>query len=459
MQTLRGHGKLTVTLRTLERRAAQRPVRRRRAGRAARAHPAARHAPRRRRQRRRRGARRTATGTAPTCPRPTSAARPACSTASRWSAPARVADRLWARHAISVLGLDAPAVEGAGQHRHPAARAPRSPCASRRAPTPCARWTPSSAHLREHTPVGRAARDRGRARVDADRAAGARRPPSARWSRPTASPWRGWAAAARSRSSPSCATPTRTPRSCSGARRTPTSRRSTPPTSPSTSARSTQIALAEALLLQELAADRARSARQDVELGAARTRARPGAPVTARSDRWMPAARSAQRLTTMPSPGAKRVLVPTDRHRSRDASVAATSASVSRGDATGAPAAARRRPTVERDRDRRRRGRTRARRAAHLERRGRRRGEVAARRRAAAAGRARAARPGRRAARRRSATRSPYGSHGSPVLNARVASHCIGVRAGSRPTSRTRARRVRTRSARDRTSRMPISSP
>src|SRR5690349_8531273 len=37
--------------------------------------------------------------------------------------PGSVADRLWARHAISVLGLDAPAVEGAGNIVIPSARA------------------------------------------------------------------------------------------------------------------------------------------------------------------------------------------------------------------------------------------------------------------------------------------------------------------------------------------------
>ena len=100
--------------------------------------------------------------------------------------------------------------------------------------------------------VGRADRDRGRAGVDADRAAAARTPPSAR-SRPrTASRSRGWAAAARSRSWRGCATPTRRRRSCCGARRTPTWRGSTPPTSRSTSTRWRKIALAEALLLEQL---------------------------------------------------------------------------------------------------------------------------------------------------------------------------------------------------------------
>ena len=82
-ESLRGHGKLTVTVRTLTRRAALRAVRRRRAGRAARAHARAGHAARRRRHGRRRRACRSSTGRAPTCRRPTSAARPACSTASR----------------------------------------------------------------------------------------------------------------------------------------------------------------------------------------------------------------------------------------------------------------------------------------------------------------------------------------------------------------------------------------
>ena len=65
-------------------------------------------------------------------------------------------------------------------------------------------------HLRAARAVGRAARDRGRAGLDADRAAAAPTPPSARSRPPTASRSRGWAAAARSRSSPGCATPTRT---------------------------------------------------------------------------------------------------------------------------------------------------------------------------------------------------------------------------------------------------------
>ena len=64
-------------------RPAQRPVRRCRAGRAAGAHADAGDAARRRRRGRGRRACRTATGTAPSCPRRTSAARPACSTASR----------------------------------------------------------------------------------------------------------------------------------------------------------------------------------------------------------------------------------------------------------------------------------------------------------------------------------------------------------------------------------------
>ena len=175
-QTLRGHGKLTVTLRTLERRPAQRPLRRRRAGRAARADPPDRHAARRRRQRRRRGPRRTATGTAPSWPpRPTSAARPACSTACSWSARATSATACGRATRSRVLGLDAPAVEGAGnivipqrprqgRRARPAGRRPGG-----------ARWTAVERHLRAHAPWGAQARDRGRAGVDPDRAAGARR--------------------------------------------------------------------------------------------------------------------------------------------------------------------------------------------------------------------------------------------------------------------------------------------
>ena len=166
-----------------------------------------------------------------------------------------IGDRVWARHAISVLGLDAPAVDGAGNIVIPHARAkiavrvppgadPVALDGGRRAPRPRARA------------VGRADRDRGRAGVDADRAAGARSRRDARSSRPSASRWPGWAAAARSRSWPSCATPTRTRRSCSGARRTQTSPASTPPTSRSDLARSSGIALAEALLLRELSSGR-----------------------------------------------------------------------------------------------------------------------------------------------------------------------------------------------------------
>ena len=66
----------------------------------------------------------------------------------------QISDRLWARHAISVLGLDAPAGRRRGQHRDPAARGPRSPCASRPARTPCARWRPCERHLRAHAPWG-----------------------------------------------------------------------------------------------------------------------------------------------------------------------------------------------------------------------------------------------------------------------------------------------------------------
>ena len=98
-------------------------------------------------------------------------------------------------------------------------------------------------HIRAHVPWG------AQLEIEVEPAstpialAGADAAAARRSSRPSASPSRGWAAAARSRSWPSCARPTRTRRSCSGARRTPTSPASTPPTSRSTSARSTRIAL------------------------------------------------------------------------------------------------------------------------------------------------------------------------------------------------------------------------
>ena len=64
-----------------------------------------------------------------------------------------VADRLWARHAISVLGLDAPAVEGAGNIVIPAARAKvavRVPPGA----DPVASMDAVERHLRAHTPWG-----------------------------------------------------------------------------------------------------------------------------------------------------------------------------------------------------------------------------------------------------------------------------------------------------------------
>lgn len=64
-----------------------------------------------------------------------------------------VADRLWGRHAISVLGLDAPAVEGAGNIVIPAARAKvavRVPPGA----DPVASMEAVERHLRRHTPWG-----------------------------------------------------------------------------------------------------------------------------------------------------------------------------------------------------------------------------------------------------------------------------------------------------------------
>ena len=64
-----------------------------------------------------------------------------------------VADRLWSRHAISVLGLDAPAVEGAGNIVIPSARAKvavRVPPGA----DPVASMEAVERHLRAHTPWG-----------------------------------------------------------------------------------------------------------------------------------------------------------------------------------------------------------------------------------------------------------------------------------------------------------------
>ena len=64
-----------------------------------------------------------------------------------------VADRLWARHAISVLGLDAPAVEGAGNIVIPEARAKvavRVPPGA----DPAASMDAVERHLRAHVPWG-----------------------------------------------------------------------------------------------------------------------------------------------------------------------------------------------------------------------------------------------------------------------------------------------------------------
>jgi len=64
-----------------------------------------------------------------------------------------VADRLWARHAISVLGLDAPAVEGAGNIVIPSARAKvavRVPPGA----DPVASMDAVATHLERHTPWG-----------------------------------------------------------------------------------------------------------------------------------------------------------------------------------------------------------------------------------------------------------------------------------------------------------------
>lgn len=67
--------------------------------------------------------------------------------------PGSVADRLWGRHAISVLGLDAPAVEGAGNIVIPSARAKvavRVPPGA----DPAASMEAVERHLRAHVPWG-----------------------------------------------------------------------------------------------------------------------------------------------------------------------------------------------------------------------------------------------------------------------------------------------------------------
>jgi len=64
-----------------------------------------------------------------------------------------VADRLWARHAISVLGLDAPAVEGAGNIVIPSARAKVAVRVPPHA-DPAASMDAVAQHLRDHTPWG-----------------------------------------------------------------------------------------------------------------------------------------------------------------------------------------------------------------------------------------------------------------------------------------------------------------
>ena len=66
-------------------------------------------------------------------------------------------------------------------------RAPRSRCASRRAPTRRRSMDAVERHLRGARAVGRAARDRGRAGVDARSRSAPTRPPRARWRPPTAS--------------------------------------------------------------------------------------------------------------------------------------------------------------------------------------------------------------------------------------------------------------------------------
>ncbi len=82
-----------------------------------------------------------------------------------------VADRLWARHAISVLGVDAPAVEGAGNIVIPSARAKvavRVPPGA----DPARSMARVEEHLRAAAPWGARLRHRARAGLDADRAPG-----------------------------------------------------------------------------------------------------------------------------------------------------------------------------------------------------------------------------------------------------------------------------------------------
>ena len=149
-----------------------------------------------------------------------------------------VADRLWARHAISVLGIDAPPVDGAGnivipsrpregRRARAAARRPGGVDGGRRAPPARSR------------PVGRGADRGGGAGEHADRArrrvAGGREGAGRRLRQAGRADGQRRQRAARGQAARGLSGRRR---SCCGARRTPTWRGSTPPTSRSTSARS-----------------------------------------------------------------------------------------------------------------------------------------------------------------------------------------------------------------------------
>ena len=157
-----------MTLTTLSTALHSRPLRRRRARRAARAHAPDRHARTTPTATSPSKASRTATGTERSGRRRTSAARPGVLDGVSLVGDGAISDRVWARHAISVLGLDAPAGRRRGQHRDPAgAREDRRPRPAGRGPGALdgrGRAPPARAR-----PVGRAAGDRARARLDGDR--------------------------------------------------------------------------------------------------------------------------------------------------------------------------------------------------------------------------------------------------------------------------------------------------
>ena len=166
--------------------------------------------------------------------------------ASHWIGSGSTVERLWTKPSLSVIGLDAPKVDGSSNTLVPAAR-PASACGSPRAtrsPTPATRLDPSP---RDARPVGRRAhhhpgrRRRGRPRSTppARRTTPRARPSPRPGTAPSPSTW---ASAARSRSSRSSSTPSRRRASSSPASRIPTPGRTAPTrasTSPSSSGSST----------------------------------------------------------------------------------------------------------------------------------------------------------------------------------------------------------------------------